>query len=172
MQQDGFRFSHDKRFRRVSYKEFLATAQALSKTVSEHRQDLTVNILTAEDHTTYDYTTVTFDTDEVHEVLRGRKHYTLSELTPTVWNRAFDVQVTLYDKKDEQPFMISLSCDRYADDKRMLFYGQCLDEAVLHAVLNQFRRRALWYGLGDGVSPCSTFNMLVGAHLAGTRLSL
>jgi hypothetical protein len=167
--QEGFRFSHDKRFKRVSFDEFLATAKSLCQIVSEYRGTVDIEVLTAEDHTTYNYTTTTFWSDEIEEALKNRKRYTFDELTQEVWDRSFNVQVTLLDEQDPKPFMICVSCDKYADAKRMIFYGQCLDEETHRAVVNEFRRSSFSYGIGDGMGKISNFDMVMGLRLTGMR---
>ncbi|KKS57822.1 MAG: hypothetical protein UV22_C0012G0028 [Parcubacteria group bacterium GW2011_GWA2_42_35] len=171
MSQDGFRFSHDKRFWAVSFEEFLATASALCQIVSSRRNTLNIEVVTAEDYTTYNYTTTTFllDEDEIE-----RKRYMLDELTQEVWDRSFNVQVTLRDEQDSKPFMICVSCDKYADRKRMKFYGQCLDEDTCHVVISKFRHATLSRGIGDGMGKISNFNLMMGLmmgqKLTGIRL--
>ena len=128
MSGNEFRFSHDKRFKRVSFEEFLEIARELCEIGASVRSSADAEVITAEDNTTYNYTTTTFLSDEIKEALKQRKRYSLDELTQEVWDRSFDVQVTLKDEKDPKPFMICVSCDKYADAKRVKFYGQCLDE--------------------------------------------
>lgn len=170
MSKDGFRFSHDKRFKKVSFDEFLTMAKSLCQTVSEHRSAVDIEVVTAEDHTTYNYTTTTFWSDEIEEALKNRKHYTLDELTREVWDRSFDIQVTLRDEQDSKPFMICISCDKYADAKRMMFYGQCLDEETHYAIVNEFRCSSFSHSIGDGMGKISNFNMAMGSRLMGIRL--
>lgn len=172
MSEDGFRFSHDKRFKKVSFGEFLATANALYKTVSNRRSTADIEVVTAEDHTTYNYTTTTFWSDKIEEALKNRKRYTLDELTQEVWDRSFDVQVTLLDEQDPKPFMICVSCDKYADAKRMMFYGQCLGEETHRAVVNEFRRASLSHGIGNGMGKISDFNLAMGLRLTLTGIRL
>lgn len=169
MSQDGLRFSRDKRFKRVSFEEFLATARALCETVSAVRSSLDTRVVTAEDHTTYNYSTVTFLSKERMEALGNRKHYSLDELTQDVWDRSFDVRVILRDEHDPRPFMICVSCDKYDDAKRMKFYGQCLDGRTYQQVVDGFRRSSFSHRIGDGMSKISTFNMVMEARLTGIR---
>lgn len=171
MSDNGFKFSHDKRFRKVSFGEFLATAQALCQTVSDSRNTVDIEVVTAEDHMTYNYTTTTFLSDEIEDALKNRKRYTLGELTQEVWDRSFDIQITLRDEQDEKPFMICVSCDKHADAKRMKFYGQCLDEETCRVVVSKFCRATFSYGIGDGMGKISNFNMAMGSSLTGIRLS-
>ncbi|MDP3725697.1 MAG: hypothetical protein Q8R36_00695 [bacterium] len=175
MREDGFRFSHNKRFKIVSFEEFLATARTLCDTVSAIRSSVDIEVVTAEDHETYNYTTTTFWSEEIREALEKRKQYSLDELTQEVWDRSFDVQVSLKTVRDEQnpePFMVCVSCDKYADAKRMKFYGQCLDERTHQEVVNKFRRWSLSHGIGDGMGKISTFNMIMGQSLTGIRLPI
>lgn len=170
MSKDGFRFSRDKRFKKVSLDEFLATAKSLCQTVSEHRSTMDIEVVTAEDRVTYNYTTTTFWSGEIEEALGNRKHYTLDELTQEVWDRSFNVQVTLRDEQDFRPFMICVSCDKHADVKRMKFYGQCLNEETHRAVVNEFSRPSFSYSIGDGMGKISNFNMRMGQKLTGIRV--
>lgn len=170
MSKDGFRFSHDRRFGKISFGEFLATAKALYKTVSDCRSAIDIEVVTAEDSMTYIYTTTTFCSDEIDEGLKNRKHYTLNELTREVWDRSFDVQVTIRDRQDQTPFMICVSCDKYTDAKRMRFYGQGLDEETCRVVVGKFHRASLSRGIGDGMKKISLFNTVMGLRLTGIRL--
>lgn len=170
MSEHGFRFSHDKRFNKVSFQEFLATARALSHTVSTHRSSVDVKIITAEDHTTYDYTTTTFWWDVIEEALKSRKRYSVDDLTQEVWGRSFDVQLTLRDKQDPKPFMICMSCDKHAAAKRIQFFGQGLDEQTYQAVVGEFRRSSLSHSIGDGTRKISNFNLAMGSGLTGVWL--
>ncbi|MHB1118296.1 MAG: hypothetical protein ACYCZ7_02110 [Minisyncoccota bacterium] len=167
--KDGFRFSHDHRFGAVSYIEFLVMARLLCQTVSKYRDTVDIDVLTAEDSTTYNYTTTTFLSDDVEKALENRKCYTLDELTREVWDRSFHVKLVLRDEKT-QSFMVCISCDKFADAKRLRFYGQCLDEATHYALVNKFHHASLSHGIGNGGTRVSTFNMIMLARLTGMRL--
>ena len=167
MSEHGFRFSHDKRFKRVSFEEFLGIARELCEIVASVRSSADIEVVIAEDHTTYNYTTTTFWSDEIWEALKQRKVYSIDELTQEVWDRSFNVQVILKDEKDPKQFMICVSCDKYADAKRLKFYGQCLDERTHQRVVSKFRRSSLSHGIGDGMGKISDFNMMMGEKLTG-----
>lgn len=160
------RFSRDKRWGKVSFEEFRRTAEALYGMVAAIRPSVCPEIITCEDKKTYEYSTVTFGLPGVDEALKKRKSYSLSELTEEIWERSFNVQLTLKDEKDPQPFMICLTCDRYDDPKRMRFYGQCLDSATQTRMFETFAQATLNYKIGDGYSKPSDFNRVVGAGLA------
>lgn len=172
MREDGFRFSHDRRFGGVSFGEFLATAKALCETVSSIRNSVDVEVVTAEDERTYHYTTTTFWSNEIEKALKKRRRYSLNKLTQEVWNRSLDVQVSLRDEQDRKPFMICVSCDKYDDYKRIKFYGQGLDEQTRQAVSRKFRRLSLSHSIGDGMKKISSFNMAMGSRLTGIRLPI
>ncbi len=160
------RFSRDKRWGKVSFEEFKRTAEALYALVTSARPSVSAEILTCEDGVTYSWSTVTFDLPGMDEALKERKSYQLSGLTKEIWERSFDVQLTLKDKEDAQPFMICLSCDCYADPKRMRFYGQCLDSATRTRMFETFARPTYSHKIGDGYSKISEFNRVVGVGLA------
>ncbi len=170
MSNDGFRFSHDKWLGKVSFEDFLTTAKKLAEIVFNSRSTANTEVSTAEDRATYNYTTVTFFSDEVTEGMKNKKSYTLDELTQEIWNRSFDVRMSLFDDKDSKPFMICISCDKYADARRIRFYGQCLDEKTYQDVTEEFYHSSFWYKLGDGYSKPSLFNQAIGSKLSGMHL--
>jgi hypothetical protein len=170
MSEDGFCFSQNKRFRRVTFDEFLAVAKTLHQVVSARRRSAQVEVVTAEDHTTYTYSNCSFHADEITAALENRKSYDFEQLTREIWDRAFDVEVVLRDERDPRPLRISVTCDKYADGKRMRFYGQCLDPDMCRAVIKEFRRRTLWHGIGDGLRKVSDANLVIGARITGIRL--
>ena len=169
-QRDGFRFSRDKRFRKVSFEEFLSTAKRLHETIAATCSTASVEVFTAEDFSTYNYTTVTFWSEEIRTILEQKKKYALDELTREVWDRSLDVQITWRDEKNQKSFMICMSCDKYADIRRIRFYGQGLDEKTYDTVNRNFRRTSWSYGISDGRGKISDFNMLMGQRLTGIRL--
>jgi len=162
-----FRFSYDQRFRKVSFGKFLKIARELCEAVVSIRNSVDITVITSEDHRTYDYSTVTFMSDEITEALKGRKEYPFDRFTQNVWDRSFNVQVTLKDKKDPKPFMICLSCNKHADAKRIMFYGQCLDETTYQRVVSKFRHPTLLYSIGEGFEKSSDFNVAMGRRLVG-----
>ena len=167
MSQNGFRFSHDKRTLPVTFEEFLATAKKLQETLFLTRCHLDVYVFTAEDPLTYDYTTTTYWSEEIEAGLKHRKQYSFDDLTQEIWDRSFEVQISLHDALDPEPFMVCLSCDKHGDGKRIRFYGQCLDERTHQAVIQEFSRPTLEYQIGDGMTKTSLFNMAMGCRLTG-----
>ena len=167
---NSLRFSHDFRFGGVSFEKFLATARNVCQSISAHRGNIDVEILTAEDGETYGYTTTTLWSEEIEEALTKRKRYSLDELTEDVWNRSLNVQVTVRDKKSPGNFMVYVSCDKHADRKRLKFYGQCLDENTSRALTDRFCRFSLLYGIGNGMTKTSDFNLMMGMRISGIRL--
>lgn len=166
MKEDGFRFSLDKRFRKVRFEEFEGVAIKLFDVVLQTLGRMDVSVITAEDHETYNYTTTTFWSDEIEEALKKRKQYTWDQFTREVWDRSYDVQVDFQFGRS----WISLSCDKHAEDRRMFFYAQSLDERTRSEILKRFRKRSLWYDVGDGMHKISTFNMIMGMKLTGWSL--
>ena len=175
MAKDVFlRFSHDKESGEVSFEEFLKTVRALHETVSGARSSVEVEVLTAEDLTTYNYTTVSYGSDEITEALKQRKRYSLDELSQEVWGRSFNIEVFWTDKQDPEPFMICVSCDKRAEAARIMFYGQVLDEETHDRVVAKFRRSSFLRGIriGDGFGKPSAFNMAMGRRLTGIKLPI
>lgn len=160
---DSLRFSRDKRFgRKVTFAEFLENATKLVAIVQDIRPSVKVEVLTCEDGRTYNFSTVTFDTEEAEEALQNRRSYTLAQFSEEVWGRSFNVDLIIKDDSDANPFMICLSCDRCADAGRAIFYGQCLDQGTHDQILTAFAEQSLTYKIGDGFPKMSPFNLMYG----------
>ena len=155
---DMFRFSQDRRFGNVSFEIFLKCAHHLSDLVLSNKSSVDISVITCEDRVTYNYSTVTFFSDEVSEALKNRKRYSFSDLDIQVWMRSYDVQFTILEKVNSKPFMICLSCDKYRDSSRTFFYGQYVEEPLHREILEQFAKPSLLYGIGDGYRKISKLN--------------
>lgn len=164
------RFSRDKRFfLRVTFDEFLAAATQLTNLVRERQPGALLEILACEDTNTYNYSTVTFWSDEATEALKARKSYSFGELSPQIWERALKIQMAIRDPSIREPFVIWLSVDRYAEPRRLGFYYQCVSDS-LEADLARFKRPSLLFGIGDGYSKPSDFNFGFGQRITGISL--
>ena len=163
--RNGFRFSRDKWFGWFTFPGFFETAQALTQLVKSARPTATVEVITCEDFETYRYANISFDCDEVNAALEKRKHYSLENFTKDVWKRSKDVQLTLKDPADPNPFMVTLSCDRYCDSGRLMFYGQEVDPKTCEEARALFGRANLGHDIGNGFPKRSNFNFEFGRRL-------
>lgn len=164
------RFSRDKRFLlRLTFDEFLVAATQLTNLVLERQPGALLEILTCEDMSTYNYSTVTFWSDEVTEALKARRSYSLGELSPEIWKRTFKIEMAIRDPSVREPFVIWLTVDRHADPRRLGFYYQCVGNA-LEADLARFKRPSLLFGIGDGHPKSSDFNLNFGQRITGISL--
>lgn len=167
-----FRFSRNHRFfMPTTYDEYVQTAQRLITLVQFRRKEASAVILTCEDSNTYQYSNVTFLADEVTDALENRKSYTLEQFSLDIWRRSMDIQLTLNDATNPEPFMITLSCDKQGDARSMKLYGQNVDSDLFQAIVKEFAQPTFFYSIGDGYSKPPAFNMKVGEKLTGIRLS-
>lgn len=135
----SFRFSRDKRFlSRVTFAEFMSTAGALAALIRAKRPSATIEVLTFESTgKSWKYPGVEFYGDSVMETDEYLA-YSLEQFSENVWSRAYDVQLTVKDPSDEQPFMVCMSCSRRPVMKSLFFYGQCVDEPLFAQIYSQF----------------------------------
>ena len=159
-----FRLSRDKRLLMgvVSLFDFATTAQLLVAQAKESRPEAVIEVLTCEDLTTYNYSTVSVYADEVNEALKQRKLYTIEELTPAVWQRSLKTEMYIKEKSERDSFMLCLTCDQRVEPKRMLLHGQQVEDALYEQILATFNKPSLQYGIGDGYSKVlSPFSLAV-----------
>jgi len=166
----SLKFSHDKYFKAVSFDEFRKTATDLDEIVRGNRGGVETIIVTCEDPTTCNYSTTPFWSEEIEEALSHRKEYSLDKFTPEVWDRSYDVQLTIRLPNDKEPFMVCASVDKTADNKRLKFYGQALDKQTHGEIMERYHNRSMSYRLGDGMGKISGFNMTMGQRLTGIKL--
>ncbi|HEB47046.1 MAG TPA: hypothetical protein ENI22_01090 [Candidatus Pacearchaeota archaeon] len=146
---DGFRFSHDKLFGIFRLEQFKRTAKELESIINATRSHVDSFVLTCEDKNTYDWSKVSFAMDEVNKALEQRKRYSLGEVDEEVWNRALQLENFMKIPNDKEVFMVCLTHDK-AEENRLLFYGQGLDERTYENVMNRFHKRGWLYTLGNG----------------------
>lgn len=152
-----FRFSHDKRFRLgCSFEEFTRTATQLAEMVKTASPTASVEVLTCEDRKTHKYSQVTIIAEEVTEALKGRRSYTLEDLTKDVWDRSMSLQLTI--NLDPKPCMICLSLDRREEPGSMKFYGQSVEPSLQDLIIDTFARPSFFVAIGDGYPKPSSFN--------------
>ncbi len=164
------RFSRDKRFfLRITFEEYLVAATQLTNLVRERQPGALLEILTCEDVSTYNYSTVAFWSDEVTEALKTRRSYSLGELSPHIWKRAFKIEMAIRDPSVHEPFVVWLTVDRIARPRRLGFFYQCVSDA-LEADLAVFKRPSPLFGIGDGYSKPSDFNFNFGQRITGISL--
>ncbi len=168
---DYIGFSRDKRFSATTFADFFKSANKLVEIVQGVRPFAKVELLVCEDPWTHNFSTVSFESDEVTAALKNRKTYALDQFTGEVWDRSFKVNLVIKDDTDPKPFMICLSCDRQSDVGRIMFYGQCLDQRTYEQILDVFAKSSLFYKIGDGFPKTSVFNVLYGEKVTGMRLS-
>lgn len=137
----SFRFSRDKRFfASVTYDEFTSAAAALVAVIRAARPNCAVEVLTFESKDkSAQYPGVEFFGDSVMPTDAYRS-YALERFSPSVWNVACDVQLTVKDPGDAQPFMVCMSCSRRPAMKSLFFYGQCVDEPLFARIYALFGR--------------------------------
>lgn len=167
-----FRFSRDKRLlQRVSLSDFIRASRSLVQVVQAERPGARAVVLTCEDPVTHAYSQVTFGSDEVENALQGRRDYLPDQLTKDVWDRSLNIQLTIKDPSDSEPFMICMSCDKQSDGGRIKFYGQCISEYLSDLIHEIFARPTLRFSIGNGYSKPSAFNLKVGERITGISLS-
>jgi hypothetical protein len=169
---NDLRFSRNKRlFRNVTFTELVESMSRLANLVQEIKPSIKIEVVTCENLTTYAFSTVTFDTDEVISALSHRKTYALEQFTIDVWKRSHTISLSIWDDSDPKPFMICVSCDRKSDAGRMMFYGQCLDEKMHKRILDTFAKPDLFCKIGDGFPKLSVFNTICAAKMIDTSLT-
>lgn len=162
------RFSLDKWILgRFSYDEFMHAAEKVIRIVTETHPNLHVEVRTCEDMRTHLLNQVTLTSDEVvAEALAARPQYTLTEFTGPVWERAFDVELSLRDPTaTERHFMILLSINRHEEPRSLRFYMQGIEEGLRKQIERQFARPNHYYKIGDGFPRSSEFSRAFGRRL-------
>ena len=165
-----FRFSHDKHFRAVTFGQFESTAESLDGIVRRNREGAESKIITCEDRNTYNYSTVTFDSEEIETALKNRKEYGLDNLALDVWERSYNVGINITVPNSNEPFMVCASIDKTADSNRLKFHGQWLDKQTYSEIMQRFHYGNLFHKLGDGMGKISDFNMAMGHRLTGINI--
>jgi hypothetical protein len=163
------RFSRDKRLPRpFSYEEFMDAAEKLVVMVRAAHPNVQEEVRTCEDGNTHRYAQVSFVADEVSEALASRPRYLLKELTRPVWERAFDVELSLRDPTAAEPyFVIYLSINKIEESRSLKFYTQQIEETLQKQIERQFARPTPYYKVGDGFPKPSEFNLAFGRRLTG-----
>ena len=170
--ENSFKFSHDKYFRAVTFDEFRETVKDIDGIVRSNNKRIESVILTCEDFETYQYSTVTFISDEIGEVLKRRKEYLIDEFNQEVWDKSYRVSVWMGDQGESPSFAVRLTVDRTADAKRLIFSGYSLDDNTHDRITEKYRRfGGFSYRLGNGMGKISDFNFNMGMKLTGINLS-
>ena len=155
---DSLRFSHDKYFGRFSFEEFKKNSIELEKVIKASRNVDSSKILTCEDIDTYKWSNVSVFMDEVEKALKNRKEYSIPEFNEEIWNRAYDIQLTIKTPSRDDNFMVCLSHDKI-ENKRLFFYGQNLDEGIYKGITETFNKPGFLYKIGDGFHKPSEFSL-------------
>ncbi len=159
------RFSRDNRLLlAIGLNEFLESARRLSTLVQQYVPGAQIEVLTCEDKTTYDYSTVSFPHEEVEEAMNNRKRYLLSEVSEDVWRRSYKLQLTIRSGTGDA-LMLCLSVDRHREPHRLMFYYQCIPDAV-ETDLKVFTRPSFMFSIGKGRFRRSKFNWDFGERIS------
>jgi hypothetical protein len=162
------RFSRRKRFRKVSYNDFCETALYLNFLAEAKFRKHSVKVRTAQDRETYNYTTVSFASDEVQKALAKRIEYTLPQFDEYAWKRSLSVELVVKDPATSM--MIVLTCDKVADPKSLVFYYQDVGAELSNRIRDAFGRPGFLHSIGDGIPKVSDFNAEFGRELTGLDL--
>ncbi len=168
MESTVFRFSRIRWLGPVAVEEFKNTVDAALRIVKRHREYSYVELRTCNDKILYDYS-MKSATNEAIEALNHRDYHILSGFNANVWSRMLRADAYIKDESDDS-LLLTLTCDRHALPKQIVFHGHAVYETMRDRIKNAFGRRNLTYTIDDGRTKPFRFNHDFGQRLTGLKL--
>lgn len=134
----------------MSYEEFMSITKVLFDIVRGTRTGAYLEFMCDTNNVTYTLGKVTCLLEFDKRVLAYKRPYSPDTITQHEWNKSLAVTMRLIDPHDPEAFMISISCDRHAEPKKILFYGQSVDEPTRRKIGQKFFRSSLSHSIGSG----------------------
>lgn len=122
------RYGIQNRFQDVSFEQYKETALRFQEALRQVRPNISTKLLLTTDE--FDYRgagSLTIITPETEAAKSRREQHNIEDLTEGLWNSAFDREFYVNDDTVSEPYMLCVS-NEVRDPRRLLFYGQCLDE--------------------------------------------
>ena len=165
------RFSINNGFKKVSYAQFMETAERLESALKEVRPQITSKLLLTTDLVDYNgHGSLTIETPESKEASDRRESYQLNELNEELWDISCETGLYIKDNSSDDPYMVCLTVED-REPKKRFFYGQSLDEKS-QKVLDSFKQADLFQTIGDGYPKSSDFAVTYSGVVADFKKSI
>lgn len=133
------RYGIQNRFNKVSLEQFQETALKFQEALNKVRPNIRSKLLlTTNSCDYYGAGSLTIITPETEAANKRREQFNIEDLTQDLWLNSFDREFYVTDESVSEPYMLCIS-NEIRDSKRLLFYGQCLDDKS-QKIFSSFRK--------------------------------